>query len=158
MGQYFFPANLSKNEKLDPHVFGNGLKAREFAFGGLTNCAVSLLLVNSNGMGAGDWKIDDLLVGSWAGDNIVYCGDYSPIYQQVREFKDISFDVLKLLLTDNSCKEQWINNIWSIKTIENMSDDLTWLANFFSKQQLLNIENSIFINHIDKIFSEDPLE
>lgn len=148
MGQYFYPTNLTKQQKLHPHVFGDGLKAREFASGGLTNCAISLLLVNSNG-----WRIEDPLVGSWAGDNIVYCGDYSSIYEQVREFEDISFDVLKLLLTDECCKETWLNNIWSITVLEREPNDLTWLANFFTKQQLS--EKSIFKNYVDKIFCEE---
>ena len=87
MGQYYKIVNLDKEQYLNPHKFGCGLKLVEF-----TGCAhgpleaLGILLAHSNGRGGGDIAIHNdvdfltneerSLIGSWAGDRIVTAGDY----------------------------------------------------------------------------------
>ena len=83
MGQYYNAVNLDKEEMISPHSFGDGAKLLEF---GLNACgmmlALAILTSDGNGRGGGDLHVtegvDDFnLVGSWAGDRIVICGDYA---------------------------------------------------------------------------------
>lgn len=54
MGQYHTIVNLDKEEMLDPHKFGAGLKLAEFAEVGTIMKALTVLLSESNGRGGGD--------------------------------------------------------------------------------------------------------
>jgi hypothetical protein len=82
MGQYYKIVNLTKNEFLDPSVFGEGLKLLEFGCdsnGVLT--ALAVLLANSNDRGGGDLhgvpEDFPIQAGRWAGNEIVVAGDYA---------------------------------------------------------------------------------
>lgn len=88
MGQYYLIVNPDKKQYLYSHTFGDGLKLLEFgcsAYGMLTG--LTLLLADGNGRGGGDFRlhdelrgaepVDTSLVGSWAGDRIVFAGDYA---------------------------------------------------------------------------------
>jgi hypothetical protein len=106
MGQYYKIYNVTKKEYISPHTFNDGVKLREFGYGGGEICtmqALALLLANSNGRGGGDFNIEscvynkntgkyELVVlpedkkraellkevaGRWAGDKIVVQGDYA---------------------------------------------------------------------------------
>ena len=78
MGQYYRVMNVTKKQYMKPHDFGEGAKLMEFSMsnGGIMT-ALAVLLANSNGRGGGDIRSDDPLIGSWAGDRIVVCGDYA---------------------------------------------------------------------------------
>lgn len=111
MGQYHIVVNIDKEQILDPHKFGSGLKLMEFGNDGqsiLTGLAV--LLADSNGRGGGDLKSDKPIVGSWAGDRIVIAGDYGDdgkwiedlkrnLYQHADEnYADISNEVIEAIV------------------------------------------------------------
>lgn len=124
MGQYFYVVNLDKRQYLHPHVFDDGLKLMEFGNSGqATLLGLTVLLADSNGHGGGDFNQFGgvqpglaELVGSWAGDRIVFTGDYSEasyytrggepindldhsLYETAAErFQDISSMVIELLL------------------------------------------------------------
>ena len=77
MGQYHTLVNLTKQEYIEPHDIGNGLKlAEQVGWEGSTSSALFLLLACSNGRGGGDVP-HHALVGHWAGDKIAVIGDYS---------------------------------------------------------------------------------
>jgi len=88
MGQYYIQVNLDKEQSLNTHALGDGLKLLEF---GLSSCgtmaAMAILLSDGNGRGGGDLHLDkvkskkllklaDEIIGSWAGNRIVIAGDY----------------------------------------------------------------------------------
>lgn len=77
MGQYHLTVNLDKQEFLDPHKLGCGLKLREqlTSYSG-TGDALLILLACSNGRGGGDVQ-EHPMVGRWAGDRIAVVGDYA---------------------------------------------------------------------------------
>ena len=78
MGQYYFVANLDKNEYLNPHRMDEGLKLLEFGMGsGGTMSALAILLASGNNRGGGDLHSNNPVIGSWAGDRIVVAGDYA---------------------------------------------------------------------------------
>lgn len=97
MGQYYHIVNLDKQEYLDPHGFGDGLKLREFGESSMgTMTALAFLLADGNGRGGGDYirydgqpgdhpnldvyfasKQTPERCGSWAGDRVVVAGDYA---------------------------------------------------------------------------------
>lgn len=77
MGQYHKVYNKTKNECLNAHKFGQGLKlVEQIGFEGSVADVLFLLLANSNGRGGGDFK-DHEIIGRWAGDEIVVQGDYA---------------------------------------------------------------------------------
>lgn len=79
MGQYHYTVNLDKNEYIDPHKLGDGLKLLEqcgYIPGG-TNDALHLLLAVSSGRGGGDFHTGSTLIGRWGGDRIAVVGDYA---------------------------------------------------------------------------------
>lgn len=77
MGQYHKVYNKTKNECLNAHKFGQGLKlVEQIGFEGSVADVLFLLLANSNGRGGGDFEDHDI-IGRWAGDEIVVQGDYS---------------------------------------------------------------------------------
>ncbi len=76
MGQYFIIVNLDKRQRLEPMAFGQLNKLMEqccVAPGIMSGLAI--LLADGNGRGGGDHKSDSPLIGSWAGDRIVFAGD-----------------------------------------------------------------------------------
>lgn len=79
MGQYHIPVNIDKREFVHPHSMGDGLKAIEQAYGGLgsTQAAVQLLLTCSDNRGGGDFCDETGAAGHWAGDRIIWIGDYT---------------------------------------------------------------------------------
>jgi len=77
MGQYYLTVNCDKEQYLNAHRFGQGLKLLEFGCdsdGVMTGLAI--LLSNGNGRGGGDLNSQNPLVGSWAGARIAVAGDY----------------------------------------------------------------------------------
>ena len=94
MGQYYLLVNLDKREYLETHVFNDGSKLMEFgqSAGGVL-LGLTILLVNGNGRGGGDICSDDPIIGSWAGDRIVFTGDYADprkflTEQDIKDFQD----------------------------------------------------------------------
>jgi hypothetical protein len=76
MGQYYLICNLDKREYLHPARFDEGLKAREWGSGRQVPVALSLLLIDGDGRGGGDFNVPEI-AGRWAGDKIVVAGDYA---------------------------------------------------------------------------------
>src|SRR5690606_8509685 len=83
MGQYHLIVNLDRQEFLDPHQLGSGLKAWEqIANHPGTPQALFVLLTCSNGRGGGDFAEDrrpegERVIGRWAGDRVAVIGDYA---------------------------------------------------------------------------------
>lgn len=78
MGQYYKIVNLDKQQFIDPHKFGDGLKLWEFSASGAgVLSALAMLLATSNGRGGGDIDTDNPVVGSWRGNRIAVVGDYT---------------------------------------------------------------------------------
>lgn len=78
MGQYHLTVNLDKQEFLDPHRLGDGLKLVE-QFQGANpgvRSALLALLACSNGRGGGDLP-NGGIVGRWSGNRIAVVGDYA---------------------------------------------------------------------------------
>lgn len=115
MGQYYIITNKTKKEYLCPHTFNDGLKLMEFSSGrqGIMQ-GLALLLAQGNGMGGGDYRPENIkyihLVGSWANDKVSIVGDYfedGKHYELARKkWKDISKDVLKMMLQDYWVRSQ----------------------------------------------------
>jgi len=77
MGQYHIIVNLDKEEFLHPHKFGDGLKLMEFGSSGDgIMLGLAVLLAEDNGLGGGDLRSDNPIIGSWANNRIVIAGDY----------------------------------------------------------------------------------
>lgn len=76
MGQYFRIGNLEKREYLEPWDLGSGAKAWEQA---MSPPAKLLLVLLGTGMGrgGGDFEPVEGVTGRWAGDSIVFVGDYA---------------------------------------------------------------------------------
>lgn len=126
MGQYFKVINTTKKEYLDPHKCGDGAKLMEMACSsGSTMAALATLLATSNGQGGGDLGTDDKTwVGRWAGDSIAMVGDYdtfSPhagLYEKCgnsEDWKDVSFDVMRVLMEDTYLAERMAENTYQIE-------------------------------------------
>ena len=66
---------------MHPHEIGNGLKIREqVGWQYSTATALVMLLAASSrdgGRGGGDFRTAHPLVGAWAGDRVVFIGDYA---------------------------------------------------------------------------------
>lgn len=83
MGQYHLVVNLDRQEFVDPHKLGVGLKAWEqIANHPSTPQALFVLLLCSNGRGGGDLAdgtepCREKVIGRWAGDRIAVIGDYA---------------------------------------------------------------------------------
>lgn len=77
MGQYWKPVNLTKREYIDPHKLGTGIKLLELASStNLASALVILLAVMPERRGGGDFQ-NNPFIGRWAGDKVVFVGDYS---------------------------------------------------------------------------------
>ena len=91
MGQYWTWKNLEKREHLNPHDFRKGLKYTEQWFSGGIEAALQILCTDrsSLGHGGGDVNVDEApeelkkliepMLGRWAGDRVVFSGDYTEI-------------------------------------------------------------------------------
>ena len=113
MGQYWTMKNLDKRESLSTNKFGAGLKYMEQWFSGSLYTALMLLLtdVSSLGDGGGDFCLEEVpaelkqliqqVLGSWAGDRIVFSGDYTKNddHKEEDEDGDVFEDQLKTLRT-----------------------------------------------------------
>lgn len=77
MGQYWKPVNLTKREFIDPHRLNTGIKLLELASSSdLAAALVILLAVMPQRRGGGDFQSNPF-IGRWAGDKVVFVGDYS---------------------------------------------------------------------------------
>ncbi|GEM_PF-1974187 len=124
MGQYYLLVNTSKRQFIRPHAFGDGAKLVELASGGLTLAALAVLLADGNGRGGGDVRTNDPVVGSWAGDSVVFAGDYADPDRHgvmtasegqpqrnlfklaLAEWEDVSERVLNAMWSDGCLREQ----------------------------------------------------
>ena len=100
MGQYWTMKNLDKREVLSTHAFGSGLKYLEQWFAGALYTALMVLLtdISSLGNGGGDFRLSDApdelkkfiepVIGSWAGNRIVFSGDYT----EIKEYEESDAD------------------------------------------------------------------
>lgn len=120
MGQYHILINIDRREYVNPHTLGKGLKLREqgFARYGIHQ-ALLMLLAASNHNGSGDFRLDDLLIRSWAGDRIAIIGDQDIelvpgtrlFYNDIEErYKDISFDVASIV--EQEFNIPFVGNSW----------------------------------------------
>ena len=135
MGQYWTMKNLDKRESLSTNKFGAGLKYMERWFSGSLYTALMLLLtdVSSLGDGGGDFCLEEVpaelkqliqqVLGSWAGDRIVFSGDYTKNDDYKEEdgdgFEDIADKTALALWTMVAC-----NMIESDETYTNMKEKL----------------------------------
>jgi hypothetical protein len=77
MGQYWKPVNLTKREYINPHKFGSGIKLVELASSSDLAAALTILLAAMpERRGGGDFQSNPF-IGRWAGDKVVFVGDYS---------------------------------------------------------------------------------
>ena len=110
MGQFFQIFNTDKMQKLNPQMFGDGMKFLEFGPNGYgTMYGLSVLMRKSTEGGGGDFHVQhglaDLLVGSWVGDRISIVGDYdedAKDFWDNPDYVDISNDVVELLSKGDS--------------------------------------------------------
>lgn len=132
MGQYWIVGNLDKQQFLDPHDFGDGLKLLEFGASGvgtLTGLTILLAEPGVSGRGGGDLVSDNPIVGSWSGDRIVIAGDYGdPLPEHPEEGKYWAGDLpLEFMPTEKDqnlyglMRTDWENI--SLKVKEAMADD-----------------------------------
>lgn len=96
MGQYFLIVNVTKKQYLSPHDFGHGAKLLEFTpTGGGIMMALGLLLAEETDI-PGKY--------SWAGDNVIICGDWGRHEEYhtlaVQEYVDIGPAVRKQYAED----------------------------------------------------------
>ena len=111
MGQYWKPVNLDKKEYMHAHHMGAGLKLLEQAYstGGVMT-ALCMLLAPKPGGGGGDPRSGHAFLGRWAGDRVVFVGDYSEdvdmpdvpefgsLYRRLdNEYTDISEQALEMV-------------------------------------------------------------
>lgn len=77
MGQYHRLVNLDKQEWVDAHLLGLGVKQYEHTgFEGSLSDAMYLLVMSSPAEGGGDFPMTDVS-GRWCGDRVVILGDYT---------------------------------------------------------------------------------
>jgi len=138
MGQYHLIVNLDRQEFLDPHKLGVGLKAWEqIANHPSTPQALFVLLLCSNGRGGGDLSDGaepyiEKVIGRWAGDRIAVIGDYaedrdlvgdtpdpaSAIYQlcQAGIYRDLSTLVRPVLAAELGVV--YVAEPWTLKMLD----------------------------------------
>lgn len=115
MGQYYLVCNLTKEQFIHPHKFGDGMKLMEFvmsARGVMT--ALGILLASGNGRGGGDIAEpkEKGIVGSWAGDRIVIAGDYGDPGKFVT--KELSVCARKTFVLKNGTKMEELPNLYEV--------------------------------------------
>jgi hypothetical protein len=76
MGQYHLAMNLDKREFINPHGIGLGLKQWEQASDRMALVLIAMMSC-SNGRGGGDLPVVEGVTGRWAGDRVVFVGDYT---------------------------------------------------------------------------------
>ncbi len=117
MGQYYKIVNLDKKEFLEPHDFDDGAKLMEFGLSGMgVMSGLAILLADGNGLGLGELRSENPIIGSWKGDRIVVAGDYSEkmvkgtkenVYNYANQhFKNVSAETLAALLDDRYYKKE----------------------------------------------------
>ena len=132
MGQYWTMKNLDKCEELSAHIFGCGLKYLEQWRSSTVSTANMVLLtdVSSLGYGGGDFRLSDVpeelkkfvqpILGRWAGDRIVFSGDYTEnkesdadgnktftdISDENETFTDISIETALAVWTMYACESR----------------------------------------------------
>ena len=123
MGQYWKPVNLTKREFINPHKLGTGIKLLELASSpDLAAALVILLAAMPVRRGGGDFQSNPF-IGRWAGDKVVFVGDYSvdedmpnspipfgQVYQltygndseggKQKAFTDVTDDVLEIMQSE----------------------------------------------------------
>lgn len=133
MGQYHMPVNIDKQEYLNPHILGAGLKMVEIIWNTGMPAAMTVLTSCSHMRVGGDVLMSDeallKVAGRWAGDRIVFVGDYTEpgdpgteslwLQAQARSaggdthlwnfitsaYTDISLAVREVLMQDNSISD-----------------------------------------------------
>ena len=75
MGQYYLVVNLDKKQYMCNHDFGGNIKLCEHG-DMILDCLVALL-ADGNGKGGGDIRSENPIIGSWAGDRIMFAGEYA---------------------------------------------------------------------------------
>lgn len=123
MGQYWTMKNVDTRQVVSTHKLGAGLKYLEQWFSGSLYTALMLLLtdVSSLGYGGGDFCLEDApeelkkfidpVIGSWAGNRIVFSGDYTEIEEHKETdangnelFTDISSEVALAVWSMVACE------------------------------------------------------
>jgi hypothetical protein len=94
MGQYFLIANLDKKEYLRPAILGSGSKLWEITVNKAPRVLPLLLRQSTDPSDGGEYKS----AGRWAGDRIVFIGDYdkSGLFGKIQDkYKEISLQTIK---------------------------------------------------------------
>jgi hypothetical protein len=113
MGQYFKMVNLDKKEYITPYKLGAMLKWWEHIGAQAHQGAVLLLLADGLGRGGGDFRVETPIAGRWAGDRIVFSGDYADegkygfkgnVWDELESFTDITDIVVEALELDSGMK------------------------------------------------------
>lgn len=98
--------NLDKGQYVKANAFGDtGNLSGSILTSGFTQ-ALTALLPNSNNRGGGDLRSDNAIIGSWAGDRVVYVADYIDVF--LEDQHDISEYVLTALFDDEYVKNEYI--------------------------------------------------
>jgi hypothetical protein len=135
MGQYYKIVNLGKKEWMSNWDFGGGVKLCEHGRM-IMECLVALL-AESNGRGGGDINSQNPIIGSWAGDRIIFAGDYAdansefsrpvPVWNDIthswengpgkeniftvtetQNWKNISIDIFLAVIEDNFIRDYFL--------------------------------------------------
>lgn len=106
MGQYWQFVNRTKRECISAHHFGVGMKFREQLHHGPIYSALMILSTDTSSMGDGmgdphlDLELPHLqelikaFLGHWAGDQLMFVGDYSENDPSDDLYKDVSYEDL----------------------------------------------------------------
>lgn len=152
MGQYHMPVNIDKQEYLNTHILGSGMKMVEIIWNTGVPAAMTVLTSCSHMRGGGDVMFDNdalcKIAGRWAGDRIVIVGDYTEpgdpgtealwLQAQARcpvgeaglwnfitsAYTDISLAVREALMQDNSIGDN-IGQSWAHADDSTSLHDLT---------------------------------
>jgi hypothetical protein len=126
MGQYYFVANLDKEEYMSPHKVDSGAKAREWLYDGNLTRLLGLLLIDGDARGGGDVFVE--MAGRWAKDRIVICGDYADdepdseknIYTMITEEGSSWVEISNEIVASLKQSERSGNDPWAqkINTVE----------------------------------------
>jgi hypothetical protein len=122
MNQNYIIINEDKKEYIHPHIFDDSVKFEGFGYGyNSTLTALSLLLTQkeNNGRGGGDWGVaGGDIMGRWSRNKIRMIGDQKSknLFDEVlKKWKNISSEVLEVLIQDEWIKERQKRGIISIE-------------------------------------------